>query len=58
MCFNLNQDSAISLPGLPSIVHEPETGVDEEETIAVCKFAEDFVPEEGYTEVTMDGEKN
>lgn len=27
----------------------------DEETIAVCKFTEGFVPEEGDAEMTMDG---
>lgn len=37
-------------------VHKPET-IDDEEKIAICKFAKDFVPDEGNAEMTMDGKK-
>ncbi|KAM0731371.1 Adenylate cyclase type 10 [Formica fusca] len=38
---------------LQRAVHKSET-IDDEEKIAVCKFAKGFVPEEGNTEMTMD----
>jgi len=36
-------------------VHKPEMPIYDEETIAVCKFTEGFISEEGDAEVTMDG---
>lgn len=41
---------------LQRIIHKPET-INDEEKIAVCKFAKDVVPEEGNAEITMDGKK-
>ncbi|XP_011879972.1 PREDICTED: adenylate cyclase type 10-like [Vollenhovia emeryi] len=38
----------------PHAVHKAGTPIYDEETIAVCKFTQGFVPEEGDTEVTMD----
>lgn len=36
-------------------VHKSEMPSYDEETIAVCKFTEAFVPEERDAEMTMDG---
>jgi len=41
---------------LQRAVHKPEA-IDDEEKIAICKFAKDFIPEEGNAEMTMDGKK-
>ncbi|XP_071646995.1 adenylate cyclase type 10 [Temnothorax longispinosus] len=48
------RNGPISSMKLQSAVHKSGTPIYDEETIAVCKFTEGFVPEEGDTEVTMD----
>lgn len=52
----LFQNGPISSLNLQSAVHKSET-IDDEEKIAVCKFAKGFVPEEANAEITMDGKK-
>lgn len=40
---------------LQTIIHQTKIPIYDEETIAVCKFTEGFVSEEGDAEITMDG---
>ncbi|CAL1681643.1 unnamed protein product [Lasius platythorax] len=47
------RNGPISSLNLQSAVHKSET-IDDEEKIAVCKFAKGFVPEEANAEITMD----